>query len=140
MKGATDGGLNIPHSVKKFPGFKKAKKKANSTYDAGVHRDRIFGAHIDAYMKVLKEKGDDLYQKQFNLWDKCLKDNGVSSVEDLFEKVFAKIRENPKKEKKDKKRYSPKFLNEEKTKIQGKTAEYRRDIKLTNQQRKDRVE
>jgi len=25
MKGAVDGGLNVPHSVKRFPGFKKVK-------------------------------------------------------------------------------------------------------------------
>jgi len=45
MKGAIDGGLNIPHSNKIFPGFymeEKAKK-----YDAEVWRARIFGKHIE---------------------------------------------------------------------------------------------
>ena len=27
MKGATDGGLNVPHSVKKFPGYTKGETK-----------------------------------------------------------------------------------------------------------------
>lgn len=34
MKGAVDGGLNVPHSVKRFPGFDAESKKFN----ADVHR------------------------------------------------------------------------------------------------------
>ncbi len=73
MKGACDGGLNVPHSVKRFPGYTKKKKKG--TYSAETHRDRIFGVHVDAYMEYLKSKGEDVYMKQFSQWDKCLKDN-----------------------------------------------------------------
>jgi len=29
MKGAVDAGLHVPHSVKKFPGFKKVKGNKN---------------------------------------------------------------------------------------------------------------
>lgn len=55
LKGATDGGLHVPHSVKKFPGFSKGESKKDQKYDAAVHRDRIFGVHVDAYMETLKE-------------------------------------------------------------------------------------
>ena len=49
MKGAVDGGLNIPHNHKRFPGFTKNADK-EETYDAAVHRERIFGVHVDNYM------------------------------------------------------------------------------------------
>lgn len=131
MKGACDGGINIPHSVKKFPGFERASKKADSKYNAEVHRDRIFGVHVDAYMEKLKEN-KEAYDKQFSKWDKCLKDNGVECVEDLFEKVFEAVR-NEKFEKKEKKqRFKPKFLNDDKTEVQGKKA-YKRSVRLNRE-------
>lgn len=34
MKGAVDGGLNVPHSIKRFPGYDAEAKKFN----ADVHR------------------------------------------------------------------------------------------------------
>ena len=91
MKGACDGGINVPHSVKKFPGFEKGEKGQEGKFDAAVHRDRIFGVHIDAYREKLKDN-KEAYDKQFCLWDKCLKSTGVKSVEDLFEKVFDHIK------------------------------------------------
>ena len=54
MKGACDGGLNVPHSVKRFPGFTRPNKKKKGQYSAEVHRDRIFGVHVDSYMEYLK--------------------------------------------------------------------------------------
>jgi len=65
MKGACDGGLNIPHSTKRFPGY----KKEGDSYDANVHRERILGIHIDRYMQKLKEQSEDIYLKKFRLWD-----------------------------------------------------------------------
>jgi large subunit ribosomal protein L5e len=43
-----DGGLDIPHSDKRFAGFDKEKKEL----DAEVHRKYIFGGHVAAYMKA----------------------------------------------------------------------------------------
>jgi len=88
MKGACDGGLNVPHSVRKFPGFSKGASKKKSKYNAAAHRDRIFGVHIDNYMTTLKEKSEDDFNRQFSRWGKCLSDNGVDSVEGLMTKVF----------------------------------------------------
>lgn len=48
LKGACDGGLDIPHNTKRFPGF--SKEEGNDKYDAGKHRERIFGVHVDKYM------------------------------------------------------------------------------------------
>jgi hypothetical protein len=47
MKGCVDAGINIPHSVKKFPGFKKVKGNKKGEYDSEVHSARIHGVHID---------------------------------------------------------------------------------------------
>lgn len=38
MKGAVDGGLNVPHSIKRFPGYDAEAKKFN----AEVHRYSIY--------------------------------------------------------------------------------------------------
>ena len=95
MKGACDGGLHVPHSVNKFPGFVKGEKKKDGKYNADVHRDRIFGVHVDEYMKKLKEDSEEAYMKQFSQWDKCLKDTGSKSVEALFTKIFEEVKKNP---------------------------------------------
>ena len=59
LKGACDGGLYIPHSTTRFPG--NYKDGENHKYDAKVHRDRIFGVHVDNYMKTLKDESKEAY-------------------------------------------------------------------------------
>ena len=49
MKGAVDGGIDIPHSTKRFPGYDDESKEFN----AEVHRKHIFGVHVSDYMKHL---------------------------------------------------------------------------------------
>jgi len=56
LKGACDGGLNIPHSTKRFPGYKSGEK--GDSYNAKIHRERIFGLHVDKYLKLVKKDGD----------------------------------------------------------------------------------
>lgn len=92
MKGACDGGLNVPHNNRRFPGFVKGATKKKSVYKADVHRERIFGVHIDNYMALLKEESQDRYMKQFSKWDACLTKSGVDSVEALMGKVFEQVR------------------------------------------------
>jgi large subunit ribosomal protein L5e len=62
MKGAVDGGLNIPHSVKRFPGYNAESK----SFNAEVHRDHIFGKHVSNYMKTLEEEDEEAFKKQFS--------------------------------------------------------------------------
>lgn len=135
MKGATDGGLNIPHSVKKFPGFVKGETKKANQYNAEVHRDRIYGVHIDEYMEKLKKDDENAYNKQFSKWNKSLGDAGVESVEDLMEKVFSSIKTNFKKEKTDKKKYTPEFTDDSRTEVKTKKGTYKRNVRLTKEQR-----
>merc|ERR1711894_56889 len=78
MKGAVDGGLDIPHSTKRFPGYDKEA----SEFNASVHRDHIFGKHVADYMKHLLEEDEDAYKRQFGAFIK----NGVAA--DAIENVY----------------------------------------------------
>lgn len=48
FQGALDGGIDIPHSEKRFAGFNKDSKQL----DAEVHRKYIYGGHVASYMRV----------------------------------------------------------------------------------------
>lgn len=48
LQGALDGGLDIPHSDKRFAGFSKDSKQL----DAEIHRKYIYGGHVSSYMMV----------------------------------------------------------------------------------------
>lgn len=62
LKGATDGGLYVPHSVSRFPGQVQGKD-GSFEYKPAIHRDRIFGKHIDNYMKTLKTSNAELLKR-----------------------------------------------------------------------------
>lgn len=49
MKGAVDGGIDIPHSTKRFPGYDDESKE----FSADIHRKHIFGVHVADYMRHL---------------------------------------------------------------------------------------
>lgn len=66
MKGASDGGIDIPHSTKRFPGYDAEAKEFN----AEVHREHIFGKHVADYMKNLLEEDEEAYKKQFSKYIK----------------------------------------------------------------------
>lgn len=66
MKGAVDGGLNIPHSTKRFPGFDSESK----SFNAEVHRNHIFGQHVADYMRSLEEEDPEAFKRQFSQYIK----------------------------------------------------------------------
>lgn len=110
MKGAADGGLHVPHSPSRLPGFKEGEENK-------ALRSRILGGHVDSYMKKLK--GTEKASLQFSKWQQTLTAAGVASVEKLYEKIHAEIRKNPAFSKKvskanpgrDHKKYSRARLN-----------------------------
>jgi large subunit ribosomal protein L5e len=55
LKGASDGGIFIPHSEKRFPGYDTEGKKL----DAEVLKKYIFGGHVAEYMESLEEEDDE---------------------------------------------------------------------------------
>jgi len=89
MKGAVDGGLDIPHSVKRFPGYDNESKSLN----AEVHRNHIFGLHVSNYMKHLQEEDEEAFKKQFSRYIKL----GITadSIESMYKKAHAAIRADP---------------------------------------------
>jgi len=119
MKGAVDGGLAIPHSQRRFPGWSDEGK----SLDAGVHRNYIFGGHVKDYMQNLEEEDAEAYGKHFAAYNKL----GLSSdgLEKMYKNAHAAIRKDP--------AAKPKKSTKEKERKR-----YNR-AKLSLAQRKDRV-
>ncbi|GMP82256.1 hypothetical protein CsSME_00036647 [Camellia sinensis var. sinensis] len=93
---ALDGGLDIPHSDKRFSGFLNESKHL----DAEVHRKYIYGGHVAAYMKILMEDELDKYQSHFVEYIK----RGIEpdGIEELYKKVHAAIHADPIQKKSEK--------------------------------------
>jgi large subunit ribosomal protein L5e len=89
LKGAVDGGLNIPHSASRFPGWNKEK----SELDSEKLRARIFGTHIAEYQRNLMKEDQDRYKHVFSRYAAA----GVTpdGVADMWKGVHAKIRADP---------------------------------------------
>lgn len=118
LKGAVDGGLEIPHGMKRFPGY----DDESGDFSAEVHRNHIFGKHVGDYMKLLQEEDEDSYKRQFSQFIK----NGVTpeNIEEMYKKCHAAIRADP----------APKPAPKREVKVK----RWNR-IKMSNAQRKDRV-
>jgi len=80
MKGAVDGGLNVPHSNKRFP-------------DADDLRKRIYGGHVADYMKLLQKENEPKYRKQFSKF--IAAGLNSESINALYTRVHANIRRDP---------------------------------------------
>jgi len=76
MKGAADGGIDIPHSTKRFPGYDSESKEFN----AEVHRKHIMGTHVADYMRQLMDDDEEAYKKQFSQFIK----NGLVADHVIF--------------------------------------------------------
>eukprot|EP01032_Pedospumella_encystans_P020457 gene20457-23236_t len=116
MKGASDGGLDIPHSNKRFPGYSRDTK----TFDAEMHKGRIMGEHVADYMREMEEDDEENYQKHFAKY--LENDLEADDLEELYEKVHSAIREDPAHVP------APKFTAIDKT--------FKKPVKKTYEQRK----
>jgi len=94
LKGAIDGGLNIPHKNgdRRFPGAKK-DEAGEWSFDPDVHRKYIFGGHVAAYMKSLKEEDEDKFNRQFSKYLSVKV--SPDSLEKTYAAVHAAIRKDP---------------------------------------------
>jgi large subunit ribosomal protein L5e len=90
MKGAVDGGLDIPHNEKRFPGYSPETKK----YDSKFHRARIYGLHLQDYMQTLEEEEPETFAKRFSQFAAA----GLQpdSLEAMYKAAHAAIRKDPK--------------------------------------------
>jgi len=120
MKGAIDGGLDIPHSESRFFGYDKEAKK----YDAEAHKNRIFGKHVADYMTSLKEEDEDSFKRQFSKF--IAEGIAPEAIEGMYKKAHAAIRANP----------DP--LPKKEKKAEGKQKRWNRK-KFTASERKDRI-
>jgi len=89
LKGAADGGLDVPHSEKRFPGYDADGK----SYDADTHKARIFGEHVADYMSELQEEDPTEYAKQFA--DYIKNDMNADNLEEIITAVHEAIRADP---------------------------------------------
>jgi len=89
LKGALDGGLDIPHKPRRFP----ANKSQPNKFDPKTLRRYIYGLHVSDYMKQLKEKNPGKYEKHFARFIKAGK--GPEDIEKMWAGVHAKIRADP---------------------------------------------
>ncbi|ORY73678.1 60S ribosomal protein L5 [Protomyces lactucae-debilis] len=122
LKGASDGGLYIPHSPNRFPGWDIEGEEL----DAETLRRYIFGGHVAEYQDMLLDDDEERYQQQFA----GLIAAGIESdaLEDIYASAHAAIRADP----------SPK-LTEKKTKEEyTKASSQYKSKRLTNAERKEK--
>lgn len=88
LKGASDGGIHIPHSENRFPGYDTEKK-----LDPEVLRKYIYGGHVAEYMEYLEEEDEEKYKRQFSSYISA----GVGSdgLEAMYKEAHALIRKDP---------------------------------------------
>ncbi|EHB12663.1 60S ribosomal protein L5 [Heterocephalus glaber] len=105
LKGTVDGGLSIPHSIKRFPGHDSESKEFN----AEVHRKHIMDQSVVDYTHYLIEEDEDAYKKQFSQYIK----NNVTPdmMEEMYKKAHAATQENPAYEKKSEREVEKKRWN-----------------------------
>jgi len=98
LKGACDGGLEVPHSASRFVGYSKEEKALK----ADVLRKHIFGGHVGDYMKILREQNSSKYQKHFADYVKA----GIKpeEIEAKWAAVHKAIRADPSMKKSAKKK------------------------------------
>ena len=91
LKGAADGGLDIPHNDRRFPGTKKEGEDYKA--DAEVHKKYIFGGHVANYMTTLAEEDEEAYKRQFGRYIAL----GITgdALEGLYKAAHASIRKDP---------------------------------------------
>ncbi|KAK3493768.1 putative 5S rRNA binding ribosomal protein [Neurospora crassa] len=89
MKGASDGGIFIPHSENRFPGYDMESEEL----DAETLKKYIFGGHVAEYMETLADDDEERYKSQFNRYIED--DLEADGLEDMYAEAHAAIREDP---------------------------------------------
>jgi len=89
MKGASDGGLYIPHSENRFPGYDMETKEL----DPETLRKYIFGGHVAEYMETLADDDEERYKALFKGYIED--DIEADGLEELYAEAHKAIREDP---------------------------------------------
>jgi large subunit ribosomal protein L5e len=91
LKGACDGGIDVPHKDRRFPGSKREEGEWVS--DPETHRKYIFGGHVAEYMTKLQGDDEEAYGRQFKRFVEA--GIGGDDLEGLYTEAHKKIRANP---------------------------------------------
>ncbi|OWB58937.1 hypothetical protein B5S28_g5041 [[Candida] boidinii] len=124
LKGASDGGLFVPHSPSRFPGWDIEGEEL----DAELLRKYIYGGHVAEYMEELMDDDEEKYRTLFQNY--IADEIDAEGVEDIYTEAFEKIREDPSFVPTEKKFTKEQYAAESK--------KYRQ-VKLTREQRAERV-
>ncbi|ODV86028.1 hypothetical protein CANARDRAFT_28075 [[Candida] arabinofermentans NRRL YB-2248] len=89
LKGASDGGLYVPHSPSRFPGWDIEGEEI----DAEVLRKYIFGGHVAEYMEELMDDDEERYKTLFKGY--IADDIDADAVEDVYTEAHEAIRADP---------------------------------------------
>jgi len=128
LKGACDGGLDIPHSVSRYVGYDSEAKKLKPD----VLRKHIFGAHIAQHMRELKEEDSASFEKKFSRYIKAK--ITPDDIEKIYTKAHAQIRQDPSPaEKKPARTEHKRFHKVKLTRAQRKAGVTQRKATLTKQ-------
>lgn len=89
LKGASDGGIFVPHSQKRFPGYDIETKEL----DADTLRNYIFGGHVAEYMETLADDDEERYKSQFQGY--IDDDVEAENIEEMYTEAHKAIRADP---------------------------------------------
>ena len=95
MKGASDGGIFIPHSERRFPGYDIESEEL----DADLLRNYIMGGHVSEYMETLADEDEERFKSQFAKYVEDEVDAG--DLEEIYTEAHSAIREDPFKKDED---------------------------------------
>lgn len=124
LKGASDGGLYVPHSENRFPGWDFEAEEL----DAEMLRSYIFAGHVSQYMEELADDDEERFSELFKGY--LADDIDADSVEEIYTAAHEAIREDPSFKPTEKKFTKEQYAAESK--------KYRQ-TKLTKEQRQERV-
>lgn len=124
LKGASDGGLYVPHSENRFPGWDFESEEL----DADLLRNYIFGGHVSEYMEELADDDEERFSELFKGY--LADDIEADGLEDLYASAHEAIRADPAFKPTEKKFTKEQYAAESK--------KYRQ-VKLTKEERAARV-
>lgn len=124
LKGASDGGLYVPHSPNRFPGWDIESEEL----DAELLRKYIFGGHVAEYIEELMDDDEEKYRTLF----KSYIDDEIEAedIEDLYTEAHAAIRADPSFKKAESKFTKEQYAAESKKFRQVKLTKEERDAKI----------
>jgi len=94
MKGACDGGLDVPHNEKRYVGYDKDSKEL----DTEMFQKYLTGGHVAEYMQEMRDEEPEKYESHFSQF--LANDQDPDELEELYPTVHEAIREGPVHEKK----------------------------------------